>query len=66
MKSIDWFLSVLELVIWYGFFYCLLNAIVNPSNLYVSALILTILSTAGILICPWFRNTSAWKRMIGK
>ncbi len=66
MKLTDWFLSIIELVLWYGFFYHLLDAINNPSNLYLSALILTIISTAAILICPWFRNTDAWKRMTGK
>ncbi len=66
MKSTDWFLSIIELALWYGFFYYLLDAIANPSDLYVSALILTVLSTVAIAVCPWVRYTDAWKRMMGK
>lgn len=66
MKSTDWFLSIVELVLWYEFFYYLLDAITNPSNLYASALVLTVISTVAVLICPWFRQTDAWKRMTGK
>jgi len=66
MKSTDWFLSIIELALWYGFFYYLLDTIIDPANLYVSALILTILSTGAIAVCPWVRHTDAWKRMMGK
>ncbi len=66
MKAADWFWSIVELVLWYGFFYYLLDAIKNPSNLYISAFILTVISTVAILACPWFRNTDAWRRMLGK
>jgi len=66
MKSTDWFLSIIELALWYGFFYYLLDAIKNPSDLYVSALILTVLSTVAIAVCPWVRHTDAWKRMTVK
>jgi len=66
MKAINWFWSIVEIVLWYGFFYYLLDAISNPSNLYLSALILTVIATAATLACPWFRNTDAWRRMTGK
>lgn len=66
MKLIDWFWSIVEIILWYIFFYYLLFAIKNPSNLYVSALVLTVVSTVAITACPWVRNTGAWKRMLGK
>jgi len=66
MKTVNWFWSIVEIILWYGFFYYLLEAIKNSSNLYVSALILTIIATAATLACPWFRNTDAWRRMMRK
>jgi len=33
VKLTDWFLSIIEVVLWYGFFYYLLDAIKNPSGL---------------------------------
>ena len=66
MKSADWVASIIELILWFGFFYVLLDAIANPSNLYVSAPILTVFSSTAIAVCPWIRHTDAWKRMMGK
>ena len=63
MKSKDWFLAVVEAVIWYGFIYYLLYTIKNPADLWQSALILLGLAYLGTISCPWLRNTEAWKRM---
>jgi len=66
MKTVNWFWAAVEAILWYGFIYYLLYAIKNPVNLAQSALILMVIGYAGTLACPWFRNTDAWKRMMGK
>jgi len=62
----NWFLAIVEAMLWYGFIYYLLYSIKNPVNLAQSALILLIIAYVATLACPWFRNTDAWKRMLGK
>ncbi len=66
MNSSDSFWAVVEVIILYGFFYYLLDAIKNSSDLYLSALILTFITTIAVLACPWVRNTDAWRRMVRK
>jgi len=66
MKTIEWFWSVVEFALWYAFFYYLLDAINNPTNLSFSALVLTVIGILDILVYPWFRNTTAWKKMMKK
>jgi len=66
MKSSDSFWSIIEVVILFWFFYYLLDAIKNSTDLYLSSLILTFITIVAILACPWIRNTDAWKRMMGK
>ena len=63
MKAKDWFLSVVEAAAWYGFIYYGLYSIKNPVNLFVSALVLTVLMYIGTIACPWFRKTKAWKEL---
>ena len=63
MKKIDWFLLILEGILWYGFIYMLLLSIKNPIPIWQSALILLALAYGGMICCPWFRNTNAWKKM---
>ena len=64
MNTKDWFLVIVELVVWYGFIYCVLYAIKNPVNLYFSALILLVLAYIGTVSCPWFRKTKAFKKLV--
>lgn len=64
MNTKDWFLVIVELVVWYGFIYYVLYAMKNPVNLYFGALILLVLAYIGIVSCPWFRKTKAFKELV--
>ena len=66
MNAKDWFLTGIEILVWYGFIYYLLYSIKNPVNLFVSTLILLVLVYIGTISCPWFRKTDAFKRMLKK
>ena len=63
MSLKNWGLAILEAVIWYVFVYYFLFVLKNETNLYLSTLILLALMYVGTLVCPWFRNTSAWKEL---
>ncbi|MFA6227458.1 MAG: hypothetical protein WC631_03210 [Candidatus Paceibacterota bacterium] len=63
MSAKNWSWGIAEAVIWYIAVYYFLFVIKNEVNLYWSALILLVLSYAGMIACPWFRNTNAWKEL---
>lgn len=72
MSTKDWILSIVEAVLWFGFIYFWLYVIKNPTgnlpgnSLALNALVLLILAYAAVLVCPWFRNTQAWKKLWNK
>ncbi len=66
MSTKNWFLAVIEAIVWFGFIYYLLYSIKNPVNLWMSAVILLALFYIGTLLCPWFRQTKAFKDMLKK
>lgn len=55
MDSKYWSWMIGEAVLWYFFMYYLLYSIKNPTNLWLSALILLVLGYLGTLTCPWLR-----------
>lgn len=59
-----WFLA--EAVVWYVFLYYFLFVIKNDTNLWTSSVILVVLAYLGMYLCPWFRETDAYKRMMKK
>ncbi len=65
MKPKDRFLAVIEIILWYVFIYYLLYTIKNPVDLRWSALVLLVVSYLIMLVCPWVRHSSAWKKMWG-
>lgn len=66
MKTENWLWAVVEAGLWYGVIYYSLYSLKNPVNLGLSALIIMGLSYLAVLVCPWFRQTDAWKRMRGE
>ncbi|MBI5421001.1 MAG: hypothetical protein HZA35_01675 [Parcubacteria group bacterium] len=66
MKKGDIVRAILEAGIWYVFTWYLLYVLKNPVELWFAALVLLVLMYAGVLICPWVRYTSSWRRMVGK
>ncbi len=47
-------LLVISIIIWYAFFYCLLESIKKDVKVSVAALKLLFLVSAGIMTCPYF------------
>ncbi|MBR9679831.1 MAG: hypothetical protein GOU99_02145 [Candidatus Altiarchaeota archaeon] len=66
MNKQDWLWTGVEAIVGYGFIYYALYSIKNPVNLYASALTLLVLCYVGILACPWFRQTKAFKELLEK
>ncbi len=63
MSTKNWFLAIIETVLWYAFIYYFLYSLKNPVNLGQSAFILLVIGYLATLFCPWFQETDAWKRM---
>ena len=61
MKSKDILFGIIEFIVWVVFAYYALYSLKNPVDLKLSALILVILAYVGVLVCPIFRSTSAFK-----
>jgi hypothetical protein len=66
MNVKDWLLAGIETATWYGFIYYMLYSIKNDVNLFISALVLLVLSYVAVLTCPWFRRTKAFKELFEK
>lgn len=66
MKTNDLLRGVSEAIIWYVFIWYFLYVLKNPVELWLSALILLVLMYAGVLVCPWIRHTTGWRKMTGK
>lgn len=64
MQQKDVVLSVVTLVVWYFFAYYLLYVLKNPVSLPLAALVLLVLGTLGMVTCPWFVHTPAWKELM--
>tara|TARA_Y100000310_G_C20651012_1_gene799438 strand:+ start:1195 stop:1386 length:192 start_codon:yes stop_codon:yes gene_type:complete len=57
-------LAIGEAVVWVLFVYYLLFSIKNEVNLWYSAVILVALCYLAFYLCPWFRETNAYKKMM--
>jgi hypothetical protein len=57
-----WFFA--EAIVWYLFINVLLVSIKYEVTIWYSSLILLILAYLGTYLCPWFRETAAYKRMV--
>lgn len=61
MKIKDWFLWLIEAVLWYGALYVTLYSVKNDVNLLKSALIILVLVYGASITCPLIRHSGAWK-----
>ncbi len=59
-----WRLFIGEAVVWILFAYYALFSIKNEVNLWTSAVILVALCYLAFYLCPWFRETAAYKKMM--
>ena len=66
MKNSDWLRAILEAIAWFAFTYYFIFVIKNPVEIWKAAAILVGLAYLAILICPWVRYTSGWRKMTGK
>ena len=56
-------LAIAEAIIWYFFFWYLLDTLKRDRNLWMAALVLLVLFYLGFVTCPWIRETDAWRRL---
>ena len=63
-KNIFW--SLVEAILFYVWIYYFIYVLKNQVNIAVSALILVIVAYLACMASPWFRNTGAYKKMMGK
>lgn len=68
MKAKYVILGIVDLIVWYLFAYYIVYVLQNLSftNPWWAALVLVVLGAVGTVLCPWFQNTDAWKRLINK
>ena len=59
-----WGLLIGEFVVWVLFAYYALFSVKNDVNLFTSAFVLVLLCYLGCYLCPWFRETNAYKKMM--
>lgn len=57
---------ILEALVWYIFIVYFLYSLKNPVNIYISGLILLTLGYVGCLLCPIFRYSTGFRRLMGK
>jgi hypothetical protein len=57
---------VVELVVWYIFFYAILFAIKNPIDIGWMAFILVLLGSFGLFASPLTRHLSIWNKVLDK
>ena len=57
---------VLEVIVWYAVLVYFLYVIKNPVNIYVSGLVLLVLIYLACVLCPVFRYSTGFRRMLGK
>jgi hypothetical protein len=63
IKTICW---LIELVIWYFFFYLFIFAIKNPVSLGWTSFILVLLASFGLFASPLTRHLSMWNKILDK
>lgn len=63
-RNIIWW--ILELVIWYIFFYAILFTLKNPVNIGWMAFILLLLGSLGVFASPLTRHLSIWNKVLDK
>jgi len=63
-KNIIWW--VVELVVWYLFFYTLIFTIKNPVDLGWMSLVLVFLASLGLFTSPLTRHLSIWNKVLDK
>jgi len=61
MKPKDWFLWVVEAILWYAALYLAFYTIKSDVNLFQNALIILILAYGASVACPLIRHSGAWK-----
>ena len=63
MTVIELLFGLIELALWYAFFWAGLDAIKHRRNTWVAALWLVVLGCLAFVACPWVRDTRAWERL---
>jgi len=61
MKTRDWFLWIVEALLWYAALYLAFYTIKNDANLSQNTLIILALAYGASVACPLIRNSGAWK-----
>lgn len=64
IKNPIWF--IVELIIWYLFFYTIIYSTQNTVSISGVALILVLLSSFGIFASPLTRHLSIWNKVLDK
>jgi hypothetical protein len=64
MKNLTWW--IVEIVVWYLFFYAIIFIIKNDVNIGWMAFILLLLGSFGLFASPLTRHLSLWNKILDK
>jgi hypothetical protein len=64
MKNFTWW--IVEIIVWYLFFYAILFALKNPINIGWMAFILLLLGSFGLFASPLTRHLSVWNKILDR
>ena len=63
MNTKDKFFGVIEFILWILFVYAILYSIRNPTNIWMSALIIVVLGYCAAIACPMIRQSKAFRQV---